>query len=1182
MNGLAAVLFSKLEAGKAQLPCSVRCTVVFVSAMIVTLSLAPAGLSQTSSTGALAGTVTDSKGGLVANTTIAVINEATHETKTVVSQANGNFLAPLLPPGSYRIEASQTGFKKLIRTGLTVIVTETSQVNLQLEIGLATESVQVTAEADILNTQDSALGHVTDGEMVRDLPLVNRNYTQIIGLSPGVISDVSNASDLGRGNTGLNASTGGFSAHGGATNDNNYQMNGSQVNDLMGSGSFSGGVPIPNPDSIEEFKVQTAQYDAAYGRNAGANVNVVTKTGTNEYHGTVFEFVRNNIFNANDFFLNRSGQPRANLKQNQFGFTFGGPIVKEKLFFFSSYQGTRQINGLDAMAACLSTFTTPPELTGLTDRSQANLGKAFAGEMSPLTGQAIAADGSNLSPQGVALFNLKLTNGNFLIPAPQNPKTGQSSVAQNCVYNDDQFVLGADYEISRKSKLSGNFFFDNGFQNATFPAGASPMLPGFSQPITSSFRNLSVTYSYTYTPNLVNQLVFGFNHLKNLLVQDEPLVLAPGSSTPVPFSYSVIGVNASGFDNQFPGIAILGQYGLGGNGQGASVGQSDYNLDDAVSYVRGRHSFKFGGGVSRQLIDFTGFHFLGLTAFFDTPDVLLGNVVESENLIGQPDRYWSAWNADLYAQDDFRLNPSLTINVGLRYERQGLIGDASGRASIFNTRLANATPPISGSVAGYTVASNFQGTVPDGVTRGSTTGAINGNNQNNWAPRLGFAWQLPHSSRFVLRGGYGIFYTRSTGQPFLQLLASPPYGLIQTQFGIPTPVPFSDPFPVPQTTFPFFPAYSSATTLTPTTFSADFRPPVLQGYSMNLQSQITKDTVLEVGYEGARGTHLLQQRLFNQALSATSTNQIRGQSDNTLANLNERVPIQGFLPGGATIIESAGASWYNALNVSLNKRFSHGLQVLASYTWGRSLTGDTAYSTGTNGGVIVGNQNDANSRYGPDGFIRPQRFVVSFLYQFPTFHPDSAAVGRFINGWSLSGVVTAQAGQYLGITAGNSSSAFGINGPVSDRPQLASSCKAGQVTSSGSVTNRLDGWFNPSCLTGPNVITVEGGTDFGDLPVGAVRGPAQDNLDFAILKRTTLPFWNEKFSLDFRTEFFNAFNTPQFANPSDLNAGSMGVNPLAGQPGQPIFVWVPNPNFGHITGTSVNPRIIQFGLKLNF
>ena len=389
--------------------------------LMVILALVSGLAAQTASTGALTGTVTDSSGAVVADASVKVTNEMTGETRTL-SHAPGRDLprtaltARHIPRGSCEAK----GFKTMARTGVPVFVTEKQDVRLVLEVGTATQIVEVAAEGSLLKTEDSALGNVTEGEAVQDLPLVNRNYTQIIGLSPGVITNVNNASDLGRGNSGLNAGDGGFTSHGGATNDNNYQMNGAQVNDLMAAGSFSGGVPIPNPDAIQEFKVQTGQYDASYGRNAGANVNLITKSGTNDLHGTVFEFLRNDIFNANDYFLNRAGTPRASLKQNQFGFALGGPVIKNKMFFFGSYQGTRQINGLDQTAACLSTFFTPTELVGLADRSQASLGAAFEDEASPLTGQTIAADGSNIAPQALSLLNLKLADGSFLIPTPQN------------------------------------------------------------------------------------------------------------------------------------------------------------------------------------------------------------------------------------------------------------------------------------------------------------------------------------------------------------------------------------------------------------------------------------------------------------------------------------------------------------------------------------------------------------------------------------------------------------------------------------------------------------------------------------------------------------------------------------------------------------------------------------------
>ncbi len=1150
---------SRLETdghGLAQFP--------FVLSLITVLILTAGMHAQTASTGAIGGTVRDPSGAVLAGASVKVTNQMTGEIRVLTTQSGGTFLASLLLPGTYKVEVSSKGFKTLEETGIQVFVTEKQDLRLTLNVGTPTEVVEVETSGELLKTEDAALGNVTDGQEVRELPLVNRNYTQIIGLSPGVVADVNNASDLGRGNSSQSSTEGGFSSHGGATNDNNYQMNGAQVNDLMAAGQFSGGVPVPNPDAIQEFKVQTGQYDATYGRNAGANVNLLTKSGTNEIHGTVFEFVRNDIFNANDFFLNLHGQPRASLKQNQFGFTLGAPLVKNKLFLFGSYQGTRQINGLDSTAACLSTFNTPPQLAGLPDRSQATLGAAFQGLVSPLTGQVIAADGSNIAPQTISLLNLTVAGGNYLIPAPQNTATGQSSLTRKCTYNADQFVTDVDYVQSEKSKFSGRFFFDDGAQNATFPFSFAPMLPGFDQPVNTSFRNLSITHTYTFNSHLLNELVVAYNRLNNLLQQTEPQVQVQGQSGLVPFTYSAIGVNAQGFDNQYPGIGILGQFDLGGNGQGVNVVQNNYNLDDTVSYVRGRHSFRFGGDLSRQQINLDGFHFLGLSAFPDVADFLLGNVLESEDLVGQTYRAWRAWNAAAFAQDDLKLTSRLTLNLGFRYERQSVIGDASGRASIFNTALADPNPPAAGTIQGYVVASNFHGTPPAGVVRAQNDAAINGTGQNAWAPRLGFAWQLPNTDRVVLRGGYGLFYTRTTGQPFLQLLAAPPYGLIQTQIF----VPFSDPFPAGQAQFPYFPAYSPTSAFTPTTFSADFRPPIVQEYSLNLETQLRRDLVLEIGYEGSRGTHLVEQRAFNQALSASPSNPIRGETSNTLANIPLRVPIEGFLPSSATIIDSEGSSWYSGMNVSLKKRFAHGLQFLASYTWARSLTSDTGYSTGPNGGLLVGDQNNPRSRYGPDGFVRPQRFVVSYLYELPGPANKTSLKGRIMAGWSVAGVTTIQAGQFMTITSDNFTNAFGMNGPFQDRPELVAGCTNQQLATSGSVTHRLDNFLNAACITSPPVITSDGGTAFGNIGVGTVRGPDQANFDMVAMKHTRL---SERFGLDFRAEFFNIFNTPQFANPNNLSAGTA----VSG-------AFIPDPTFGQITATSVNPRLIQFALKLIF
>ena len=369
----------------------------------------PVVLAQTADTGALTGTITDPSGGAVPDAAIKVVNVATGDTQDAVSQANGSYKASLLLPGTYRIEVSKTGFKTEVLTGISVAVTETRTTNIKLEVGEINQSVTVSAQADILQTNSPALGHVTDERTVESLPLVTRNYTQILGLSPGVSADVNDAAALGSG-TAL------FSSHGEVQTDNNFQMNGLGANDLF-SGALQ--VPIPNPDTIQEFKVQTGQYDAAFGRNAGANVNVVTKGGGNQFHGTAFEFFRNEDLNANDYFLNQAGLPRGVLKQNQFGGTIGGPVLRDKLFFFGSYQGTRQRNGLDP--TCLGSFFTPPEITSsASSRTATALGAAFSGQSGAI-GPGVLPDGSNIAPQAIALLNTTVGGGGILDPCAAEP-----------------------------------------------------------------------------------------------------------------------------------------------------------------------------------------------------------------------------------------------------------------------------------------------------------------------------------------------------------------------------------------------------------------------------------------------------------------------------------------------------------------------------------------------------------------------------------------------------------------------------------------------------------------------------------------------------------------------------------------------------------------------------------------
>ncbi|MCC6391519.1 MAG: TonB-dependent receptor [Bryobacterales bacterium] len=655
--------------------------------------------AQTASTGGLTGTVTDLSGGVIPGARVAASNEGTGEIRAVSSQYNGAYLVPFLPAGSYRVEVERDGFKVASRPGVVVNVTVSTRFDVQLEVGPTSESVVVSAQPGLLQTESPALGGLTDERAVTGLPLANRNFTQIMNLYPGISTNVNNATALGRGGGGVmgvnNANVNGATVY-----DNNFQMNGVGANDLLGSGSFSGGIPIPNADAIHEFKVQTGLYDAAYGRNAGAHVDVITRSGSNEFHGNTFEFLRNEVLNGNSFFRNRNSQPRGVLRQNQFGGTLGGPIRKDKLFFFLSYQGTRQRNGVAGGGA--SNFRSPP-LTN--DRSREGIGRLFAGKCGLLDracAYPIAADGSNISAPALNLLNLKLSNGQYLLPAPQtiNPGSpfdtrGFTALSVPAWYREDQGLAGIDYIQSAKSSFKLSYFHSGENMDIPLPApnfGGAPV-EGFPLVVSTTFQNLAVAHTYTFTPTLVNHAIFGLRRIDPTTIQETP------------FHYSDIGVTAPPNADPYPQIFISGAYTLGGNGQGGRFAQNTYTFTDSAFYVHGRHNLRFGGEIDRAHVNLTQYHFLGALVFLSFEDFLLGqsgakngtgifsNVYLSSDLPGLFDRAWRTWDGSLYVQDDIRWTSTFTVNLGLRYERLGGIGEELGRNANFDPERANPTPP---------------------------------------------------------------------------------------------------------------------------------------------------------------------------------------------------------------------------------------------------------------------------------------------------------------------------------------------------------------------------------------------------------------------------------------------------------------------------------------------------------
>jgi hypothetical protein len=1130
-----------------------------ISTCLLVLGFSQPALAQSAATGALAGTVTDSSGGGIAGAKVVVTSPTTGAVRTVNADTNGSYRVSLLPPGTYTVEFSAQGFSSETYTNIVINVTEVATFNAVLKVGEQKESVTVEAAAQLVQTESQSLGGTVSEREVSNLPLTNRNYTQITTLSPGVASDVTDASQLGR-------NTQDVYVNGGRAIDNNFEMDGIQVNNFGTGrgGDWLGytGIPIPNPDSILEFKVQTGLFDAGYGRGVGANVEVVTKSGSNQLHGSLFEFFRNDVLNANDFFLNETGSPRPIFRQNQFGGTVGGRIIKDKLFFFGSYQGTRQISGEGANS--LQSSFLPP-ITN--DRSAATLGKEFCGQSGTFGGVAVACDGSNINPAALALLNYKFSNGQYMIPTPQiiEPSgVGFSVFSVPSRFTEDQFMANIDYAINARSTLSGRFFGSRDPELLQFTYANTP---GSGANDNFQNRDFSLKLASTVRPTVLNDLHFGFTRNFGQLETLTPNITTQMGMTP-----------ADPQVNTLPVIDVSGLFNLGGGwNDGFVTATNTYILSDQVSWTHGKHTVRAGITFERTQYNFDlpGGH-RGTITILSFPDFLLGmsaaqngspysNLFSAGGLEGITDRQFRLRNWASFVQDDYKLNNHLTLNFGLRWEIFGGLSEKRGYLSDFWPSLANNAFPAdgSGTYSGFMVASNYKGVLPNGVfVNSNNTATYNATPLSNFAPRVGLAWKPLASDRFVVRAGYGIFYSQLPGNMLLQLVTMYPFvssnfytgpqnalSTFQVPFNPAPPLPSQFPIWVPRTPTSAF----SFEWLLP-----NWQAPMTQSWSLNTQFELAKDWLLQVGYVGTRGERLVGFRQINEALLASPSDPVNGITTNTVENAGLRVPTMGVAPN-ASGPETFGFSWYNALQASLSKRFSHGLVLQASYTWDRTLD-NMPQSTGINsvwGGFLVGNVRTPRASWGPADFDRPQRFIFNYVYDLPGPKAEHGVVAKVARGWQLSGVTTIQAGHLLSIYDPTSGTIYGSN---SNFAQFCPGMTAANIpTHGGSVNSRLNNYLNANAFCAPP--TIGDGNDFGNVGRGVVAGPDQNNYDISISKRFVVGGLSEGANIEFRSEFYNAFNHAQFADP----ATTVGLS-----------------NFGQIGATSVAPRLIQFALKYNF
>ncbi len=1141
--------------------------------------------AQTGGTGAISGAITDPAGAMVVEAHVKITNVATGETRILQSNDHGLYVASLLTPGQYTVLVTKPGFKATSSPDVQVIVAETTALNIGLQTGAVTETITVTTTNVQLETESSELGRVTDSQMIENLPLVARNYTQIIGLNPGVAQEANDARDLGRGGGSLAAMPGGGSimAQGATAVDNNFEMNGLSVNDMESSMFYSAGIPVPNPDTIQEFKVQTAQYDATTGRDAGADVDLMTRGGTNEYHATAWEYFRNEDLNANDWFTKAVGSPRGVLRQNQYGFTAGGPVVRKKFMMFGSWQGTKQSNGIDPSSHKIDQL---PPLTN--DRSYAGLGKTFGGDVGylyaayyPYLGaydnQIIKADGSNISTQAYSLFNVKLPNGQYMIPNPQTINTslpleiqGTASLSKPGSYNENQWMANADYLRSDRDKITLRYFGESGLMDQTvlFNTYGNDLF------IPTRFDVGSIGDTFTLSNTMVNQFVAGFHRsVFNMYYNNA-------------FTFSSLGMAVPAEEDKYPLIDIAYDNFSTGTTSATAFGEDEYNITDTLSWTKGKHQFTFGGAYDYGRDDMSRFHFEAYLIPLTWADFLLGqsnvygsgfsNIYESLQGLGNFARDWRYKEGDVFAQDDFKVTNRLTLNLGLRWEHIGDLGVANGMAGNVDLAKVDPNPPVGGSLAGYVVGSNYNGPKPPlaGVEQGKNTFGFNGQNQNVWNPRLGFAWLLPGSDRLLLRGGAGMYHTTTQGQMNLQLCASAPFGQWSFTEGTGnTAASNANPMPNPGA-FPQWIPYQGSvdsngvangnvdTGYTLGSFAMDWRPPTTYHFSLGLQSKLPGGAVLDVTYAGARDLHLIMGASMNTAPLASPGNPIRGQTKNTVANVNIRKPYLGWAPNSMWQWRMGNEAWYNALQTSLSQQWKHKLQYQAAFTWARLLSPVPDFSTGTNVTGPSGDQVDLRKGYGPDQNIRPARFVLSLVYNLPGPSNAHHLLATAIGGWSVATATLIQDGRQESIGYTNTNNVYGEN---TDRASFAPGCTAKDLPTKGPVGSRINGYVNSKCLSTPAVIGDDGiATDYGNTPNGVLRGVDQVNADISLGKTFQARWPKEGANATFRADFFNAFNHPNFGDPNLAYTG-----PTASA-------------FGTITTMSTNPRIVQFSIKLGF
>jgi hypothetical protein len=1055
-------------------------------------------------TASILGRVTDPSGAAVAGATVKATNEATGVERSTVSTATGDFELTLLPiTGRYTLTVSSQGFGTQQISGIPLQVDQSARFDVGLKLGSITQTVTAQAEAPVVNTDTASIGQVINNRTILDLPLNGRNFAQLATLTASAVVGPPNGSP-----TGFTT----IAVSGGHAGKTEFLLDGITNQEQL----FDGIQFTPSVDAIQEFKVQANAFSAEYGRG-DAIINGTIKAGTNEFHGDVYEFLRNSALDAKNFF--NTGD-KAKLEQNQFGATIGGPIKRNRTFFFAAYEGTRVNQGNSSNTVVPTAAQRAGDFSGLLS-SGLQLTNPTTG--APFVNNRIPA--SLIDP-----------STSYFLQFMPLPNTAQGTFYYNAPFtsNVDQGNIRVDHRFSDSDSLFGRYSINNIDQNNP---GAFPQVG--ARTVSLRTHNAVFDETHIFSPTLINDFRLGYARMYRT---DAPQGL--GTNYTVQSGLGGFEETTANFPG-FPSLSITGYGGISGNDFSPLTNPTNtYEIIDSVTWIKGAHSVKLGLDLRQSRMYSTNaahsrgdFNFGGSYTGDGFADFLTGYPSSGSrdfprNLFGQ-----TINNYHFYVQDDYKVSSRLTLNLGLRYEFNPQPAYFQNQSAWFNpatgliaVSLYNGSPNlVTQQVAKYAYP-QFQQYFVTPQQAGLPNGLLY-NQYNNWAPRIGLAYRPTDDNKTVIRAGFGVFYLLQSGnntvsQPILNLPFIVDESVAQ---------PVVNGFPTTRAENLFQPFSTNSAFNTPylATFDPHNRVPYLDEWNVAIQRELMPNMALEVAYVGSKGTHLENLYPFN--VPRVDPNDNRPYQD--------RLPFPAFSSG--TMLSNSNNSTYHSLQIKLEKRYSNGLSFLASYAWQKALDGTSNDQNG-NGADDPFN---LHTMKGPSDYDVTHRFVFSYGYELPFGRGRAFGsniprlLDQFVGGWQLAGITTFQTGFPFTPQLGASDPA-NVNYAYARRPD---------VLGTGSLSNpNINQWFNINDFGVPQPFTI------GNAGRNILRGPKFQNWDISLLKNF---HFTERRYLEFRAEFFNAFNHPNFSLPNTNIEDKI--------------------HGGQIT-SAYDPRIMQFALKLYF